>query len=476
MVLDFFNLKEQPFGVTPDPRYLYLSPTHREALASLSYGLRSGRGFLSIIARPGMGKTTLLFQVLQGMQNSSRTVFLFQTLCDPEGLMRGLLEDLGVDARGEDMATMHSRLNEQILAESRRGRRLVVVIDEAQNLTEPALELLRMFSNFERPGEKLMQIILAGQPQLADTLASPNLTQLRQRVSIVARLKPFTLEEVNLYVGHRLQVAGYSSDQPLFTPQAGAMIAKYGEGIPRNINNLCFNALSLGYVKKKKSIDEEVIREAIDDLDLSTIDKGAVHATAQVVFPQSRQRTRGISVPRVRAGSWSHSSAWISKCAAALVFALTLCWPVGASDRHQKVLASQLLPAEANMSKAASSSEPRSSIEPESLAAAKQNPHPTESVSLRSSIGFEAGAGAFHYEKADAGKVKATMAETDLSQLWKQVRGHSTSAELALANLYLEGNVVPKNCPQAQVLLSAASKKGNKSAEDLLVAYSKRCQ
>jgi type II secretory pathway predicted ATPase ExeA len=476
MVLDYYNLKEQPFGVTPDPRYLYLSPTHREALASLSYGLRNGRGFMSIIAQPGMGKTTLLFKVLQGMQDSSRTVFLFQTLCDPEGLMRSLLEDLGVDARGEDMATMHSRLNERILAESRRGRRLVVVIDEAQNLTEPALELLRMLSNFERPGEKLMQIILAGQPQLADTLASPSLTQLRQRISIVARLKPFTVEEASLYVGHRLRVAGYSFDQPLFSPQAGAMIAKHGEGIPRNINNLCFNALSLGYVKRKQSIDEDVIREVIDDLDLSTIDKGAVHIPA--VAPESRQRIREVSVVGGNAGNWRHSGAWRSKCAAALVFALTLCWPVGASDRHQKVLASQVLTAEANTSKAVSSTGPFSAIEPESLALAKENSH-TSSVgngSSRSSIGFEAGTGTSRYGRVEVGKVRAMMAETDLSQLWKQVRGHSASAELALANLYLEGNVVPKNCPQAQVLLSAASKKGNKSAEDLLIAYRKRCQ
>src|SRR4029077_18791569 len=188
MVLDYYNLKEQPFGVTPDSRYLYLSPTHGEALASISYGIRTGRGFLSIIAQPGMGKTTLLFQFLQQLELSARTVFLFQTLCGPEDLLRSILHDLGTDARGEDIPTMHSRLNEHVVEESRRGKRLVVVVDEAQNLADPVLELLRMLSNFERPGEKLMQIILAGQPQLADKLASPSLVQLRQRISIIARL------------------------------------------------------------------------------------------------------------------------------------------------------------------------------------------------------------------------------------------------------------------------------------------------
>ena len=181
---------------------------------------------------------------------------------------------------------------------------------------------------------------------------------------------------------------------------------------------------------------------------------------------------------RAKAGQCSHGGAWLSKCAAALVFAFTLCWPVGASDRHQKMLASQLLMPEANLSQGVSSTGLPSTIEPESLAPTKGNAHMPSlgNGSSRSSISFEAAVGDSHNGEVDAGKVKAMMAETDLPQLWKQVRGQSTSAELALANLYLEGNVVPQNCPQAQVLLSAASKKGNKSAEDLLIAYSKRCR
>src|ERR1700680_2183619 len=127
MVVDYYNLAEQPFGMTPDTRYLYLSPTHREALASLLYGVQTGRGFMSIIAKPGMGKTTLLFQLLQQLEHSARTVFLFQTLCTPEDLLRNLLHDLGREARGCDLPDMHAQLNECLLAESRRGKRLVVV-------------------------------------------------------------------------------------------------------------------------------------------------------------------------------------------------------------------------------------------------------------------------------------------------------------------------------------------------------------
>src|ERR1700730_6201635 len=173
MVLDYYNLTEPPFGVTPDPRYLYLSPTHREALASLAHGIQSGRGFMSISAKPGMGKTTLLFKLLHHLKSSARTVFLFQTLRSPEDLLRSLLHDLGVEDHDGDIVRMHSELNEILLSESRRGKRLVVVIDEAHNLPDSVLELVRMFSNFETPSAKLMQIILSGQSQLAENLASP---------------------------------------------------------------------------------------------------------------------------------------------------------------------------------------------------------------------------------------------------------------------------------------------------------------
>jgi general secretion pathway protein A len=268
MVLHYYNLKEQPFGVTPDPRYLYLSPTHREALASLLYGIRSGRGFLSIVAEPGMGKTTILSELLTRLKNTARTAFLFQTFGRPEDLLRSVLRDLGVDDDSDDIVRMQEQLNNLLMGEAHKGRRVVIVIDEAQNLDGSSLELLRMMSNFETASEKLMQIVLAGQPRLREKLASPGLLQLRQRMSVFARLQPLSAEETSLYVDHRLRVAGYDFKTPLFTPQAATLIAKHSEGIPRNINNICFNALSLGYVSKEKSIGEEVIHECLDDLDL----------------------------------------------------------------------------------------------------------------------------------------------------------------------------------------------------------------
>ena len=271
MVLEHYNLTEQPFGVTPDPRYLFLSPTHREALASAVYGVTAGRGFTALIAKPGMGKTTLLFDLLNKVKAQARTAFLFQSQTSPRDMLRSLLDELGLEHTGSDVAKMQRKLNECLLEEASKGKQLVVVIDEAQNLDEPVFEVVRMLSNFETPREKLMHFILAGQPQLAEKLDSPGLLQLRQRISIIARLKPFTADETQLYIDHRLRVAGYDFKRPLFTNKALAMIAEHSEGIPRNINNVCFNAISLGSVNKQKTIDEDVIREVLGDLDLRSI-------------------------------------------------------------------------------------------------------------------------------------------------------------------------------------------------------------
>jgi type II secretory pathway predicted ATPase ExeA len=270
MFLDFYELKEQPFGVTPDPHYLYLGGSHREALASLFYGVKTGRGLLALIAPPGMGKTTLLFRFLEHLRRSARTAFLFQTQCDSCGLLRYLLGDLGINTRGQDFVTMHEQLNELLLREARAGRRFVLVIDEAQNLDDSVLETARLLSDFETPSEKLLQIVFAGQSQLAEKLERPELAQLRQRISILGRLEPFSATEVIDYINHRLRVAGYNAGG-LFTPAAFERIAANSKGIPRNINNLCFNALSLGCALGRKQIDADLIGEAEADLDLSSL-------------------------------------------------------------------------------------------------------------------------------------------------------------------------------------------------------------
>jgi general secretion pathway protein A len=268
MFLDFYGLREQPFGVTPDPRFLYLSPAHREALASLYYGVEAERGFLALIAKPGLGKTTLLFHLLEKLRRNARTVFLFQTQCNSREFMRFLLAELGVEGPDQDFVHLHEQFNKMLLAESRAGRRFIVVIDEAQNLDASVLETVRLLSDFETPQAKLLQIILSGQPELAEKLASPRLAQLRQRVSLLNRLVPLSVEECGRYIQHRLRVAGYCGG-PLFAPEAMKAIAQFSAGIPRNINNCCFNALSLGFALGQKVVDLSMVEEVIRDFDLS---------------------------------------------------------------------------------------------------------------------------------------------------------------------------------------------------------------
>ena len=267
MFLDFYRLREQPFGVTPDPRFLYFSPGHREALASLFYGIETGRGFLSVVAEPGMGKTTLLFQLLKRWKGYVHSAFLFQTQCDSRELLRYLMEDLGLDSQDRDIVRMHADLNDFLFRETKAGKRVVLLIDEAQNLSDSVLETVRLLSDFEAPDRKLLQIVLAGQPEIEQRLTRPGLTQLAQRIAVRARLDLLPPVEVLRYINHRLRVAGYQG-MPLFTEEASAAIAKLSRGVPRLINHLCFNSLSLGCAMRATPIDLQIVREAAGDLSL----------------------------------------------------------------------------------------------------------------------------------------------------------------------------------------------------------------
>jgi general secretion pathway protein A len=337
MVLDFYNLAEQPFGVTPDSRFLYLGPQHREALASLVYGTESNRGFLALIAKPGMGKTSLLYHYLGYLRDKARTAFVFRTDCDSREFIRHLLIDLGIEVAGMDLPAMHEALNRLLTDEMRAGRRFVLVVDEAQNLEEKVLESIRLLSNFETPWMKLMQIVLAGQPQLADRLASPSMAQLRQRVSIVMRIDPFTPKEVDAYIDHRLWIGGCGRPS-LFTANARKLIAEHSEGIPRNINNLCFNALSLGCALGRKTIDRDVILEVISDLDLESLrEKPTIPAARLEPSVQTHVQAPRRTIPAVRRQSMF--AGWLFKIASASVLLLTLSWAaVPASRRNTQAV------------------------------------------------------------------------------------------------------------------------------------------
>jgi N-acetylmuramoyl-L-alanine amidase/type II secretory pathway predicted ATPase ExeA len=261
MFLEFFNLRQQPFGVTPDPAYLFPSSTHCEALDALTGGILDGRGFLALIAEPGMGKTTLLYQVLEGMREKARGVYLFQTQCDSREFFQYLLSELGVDSTGMGLVAMHNKLNEMLFAELLAGKRFVLIVDEAQNLDDSVLETIRLLSNFETENTKLLQIILAGQPQLADKLAQPRHSQLLQRITVVQHLEPFPPEEAGRYIRHRLKVGGNSEDE-IFEQDALALIAAESRGVPRNINRLCYNALLEAHALGSRTVTPEIVERA----------------------------------------------------------------------------------------------------------------------------------------------------------------------------------------------------------------------
>ena len=237
MYLQFYGLKEQPFGVTPDPRFLYMGPAHREAFASLLYGIESGRGFMALIASPGLGKTTIILRLLERLRHTAQTAFLYQSHSDSREFVKNLLRDLDVEPSGQDMSDLQGQLRDVLVRGSQVGKQAVLLIDEAQNLDDEVLETVRMLSNFESPNAKLLQTVLVGQPPLADKLARPHLAQLRQRISIIAHFPPLSATEVERYIRHRLEVAGYRGSR-LFKKPALALIAKYSRGIPRVINNL----------------------------------------------------------------------------------------------------------------------------------------------------------------------------------------------------------------------------------------------
>ncbi len=293
MFLEFYGLREQPFGVTPNPRYLYHSAMHREALASLIYGIESDLGFAALIADPGMGKTTLLFYLLEKFRNTARTALIFQTLCSPVELLRYLANELEIKAGETDAVSLNERIKDVLVKEARAKRRVIVIIDEAQNLDESVLETIRLLSDFETQNTKLMHIILAGQLQLAEKLARPAMAQLLQRVSMLNRLSALNAEEAKNYVEYRLGVAGYRG-ATLFSNEAFERITAMSGGVPRKINRICFNALSLGCALGKRRIDESVIAEVGNDLDIGDLlfQKGAI--TNETTEPK-QVVTRGVS-------------------------------------------------------------------------------------------------------------------------------------------------------------------------------------
>lgn len=297
MFLDFYQLREQPFGVTPDPAYLYPSRTHCEALDSLTEAILGDRGFLALIAEPGMGKTTLLYQVLEGLRDTARTVFLFQTQCNSREFFQYLMRELGVDPAGMGIVSMHHKLNEILFAEMLAGRRFVLIVDEAQNLDDAVLETVRLLSNFETPHSKLLQIVLAGQPQLGEKLQRKELAQLLQRITVMKYLESLSPEETAGYVQHRLRIAGYRGEA-LFEPDALALIAERSQGIPRNINKICFRSLLEGYAAGSRFVSSQLVEKASERVQSVTASlPRPIFVPAPPVAPSTSDLSEVVRIP-----------------------------------------------------------------------------------------------------------------------------------------------------------------------------------
>ena len=273
MYNNFFSFAESPFNVTPDPRFLFLTDSHREALASMMYGICERKGFVSIIGEVGTGKTTLIRHLLDSLRSRKvETVFLYQTIITFDQMLKEILLELDIPLGDQSKTSMIRQLNEYLIQKLARNENLALIIDEAQNLDRQALEDLRLLSNLETNSSKLLQILLVGQPELEVKLSSPELRQLKQRIAIGRKIRPLNVEESRQYIEHRLRLVG-SNISKVLKPEALSLICEYAKGIPRNINMLCDNAFLIGFGLAQKKIDAGIIREAINDMGLSALEE-----------------------------------------------------------------------------------------------------------------------------------------------------------------------------------------------------------
>ena len=266
MYLQFYGLREAPFAPTPDPKFLFQSSRHREALAQLLYGVRERKGFIVLSGEIGTGKTTLLRTLLERLDHNTHTAYVHNSALAIEGLLEYILHDWGVKSSGTTHAQRLFELNEFLIDQHRQGLSPVLVIDEAQNLSIETLEAVRLLSNFETTNQKLMQILLVGQPELREKLNVPELRQLKQRIGLRCHIGPLSPEETRLYIRHRLRIAG-ATDAGIFSDAAIQKIHEYSQGTPRVINIVCDHCLLSGYADSKKRIDAAIVQEAVEYLE-----------------------------------------------------------------------------------------------------------------------------------------------------------------------------------------------------------------
>ena len=269
MYTSYFGLREKPFNVTPDPRFFYTNPVYQEAYATLLYGIRERKGLIVLTGEVGTGKTTLLRKLMDDSSELSASFFFYNTNLTFEELLTFICKELALSVNGSGRLPKIRALNDFLIEQLKRGGTAALLIDEAQNLSEDVLENLRLLSNLETGSEKLLQIVLVGQPELESLLDQPKLRQLKQRVTLRYQLDRLKEREVGSYIDYRLRAVGYERND-LFTPDGLEPIVIYSKGIPRLINVICDNALLITYASSKKKVSGDVIREVARDLRLES--------------------------------------------------------------------------------------------------------------------------------------------------------------------------------------------------------------
>jgi general secretion pathway protein A len=275
----FYGFSEKPFELTPDPKFLYFTPSHRKALGSMIYGIKERISFISMTGEVGTGKTTLIYYLFNSLDEKVKTVFIFHTTITFKDLLKTILLDLDVKVVDESKMGLLNQLIQYLTQMDARDETLAIIIDEAQNLPREVMEELKMFSNLE---SKLLQIVLVGQPELEEKLnSSEGLRQLKQNIGIRDQIRALSGEESKEYIDHRLRLVGSSSFET-FTPKAISMICLHAKGIPRMINILCDNALRIGYSLSQKRIDVDIIHEVIKEMEGPSMQK-EIPSSATVV-------------------------------------------------------------------------------------------------------------------------------------------------------------------------------------------------
>jgi len=280
MYKSFFELKENPFNVSPDPRYIVLTKQIEEAFSGLMYGIQTKKGILTLTGEVGTGKTTLVNRLLDWLNTErAKTAFLFNSRLNSNQLLDFVLSEFEISCESTSKSRQLMKLNEWLLEQFRAGQTAVLIIDEAQNLTFPVLEEIRLLTNLETASEKLIQIVLSGQPELEERLKLPQLRQLRQRMAVRCKTAPLTKEEAHAYVLERLRIAGAApTAAPIFTPQAIDTMHLYSLGVPRVINLLCEHSLINAYVEHERPVSAKIVEDVAREFQL---DEVAPVATAE---------------------------------------------------------------------------------------------------------------------------------------------------------------------------------------------------